>query len=232
MEKIEERIAKLLSLSRNNDNVHEAESAMRMVEKLLAEHNLSLSGITDIIDGGCHMVVNQTQTIHMGLYERNGTQVPEWFTALTWCITTAYPVKIILSNRGQTTWVQFLGVAPDADIAKSMYDYLYRTMFRAWAARSADITDKRSFFYGFATTLFGRLHQMVNERDANLGAIVLVKSEAVDDYAKEKFGELEKLRGVKSKQTKIDYLSYRKGVIAGESAGIPFDTGAKKSVNA
>ena len=226
MDSIEKRIAKLLSLAQNNDNVHEAASAMAMVEKLLAEHNLSLSGVTGKLDNTCGVQVNEKETSHAGV---NGKSVPRWLGNLGWCILVAYPVKIIYVHPGDGLTVRFMGVNPDVEIAKTMYDYLYKTLFRAWAKRTADVTDKAAFFQGFTEALYTRLYKMVNERDKNLGAIVLSKETIVKEYAVEKYGKTKKARMTKNHN--FSETSYTEGVIAGKAAAIPYNTHEKRPLH-
>ena len=93
--KLIERIKKLLAMASNNPNMHEAEIAMQRANKLLREHDLTMSSIADV----------DNEVVSMGIIG----EIKPWTKIVYGSVARLYDVKFFISHRNGTKMGVFIG---------------------------------------------------------------------------------------------------------------------------
>lgn len=176
------KIRKLLRMADQSRGASagEVDNALRLVDKLMRENNLSMSEVgaqaeTEKID----VEVGEARTIKAG---RN------WHRILAVAIADLCECVCLRDKRSGERWMafKFVGTKHDVQLAREIFDtFLFEIELAA--RRYPGGPDRRSYCEGFAITIAKRVADIENERLAETGALVFVgkKKQAVDQHLKE-----------------------------------------------
>src|SRR5215475_1934094 len=135
LNKIADKIRKLLALANNNSNAEEAASAAAMAAALLAEHNLTVGQIETAVDDARtsdeFVTRNWSRAMCHALAELNFCM--SWYS----------------SERGGYDTVTILGTQANVTTTRVMLDYLVQTAIRLAEERCATERDRQHFRKGF-----------------------------------------------------------------------------------
>ena len=214
-EKIIDKIKKLLALS-TSSNEHEAALAMKNANRLLMEHNLSMSDVTEVDLG--NIVENEVLSPQM---------ITPWKLTLLNTVMRLNNCQIILNShgvygKGGKRSVVAIGKEHNIMVSVAMYEYLLTTLKRM--AKQAGLSNSRMFEDGFTHAVCEKINDIITERnkkqnefDTQCTALVVVESAAVQKFIKEKHSNLE----TKNMRTSItDRQNYAKGHMAGQSVSL------------
>jgi hypothetical protein len=115
--RIIDRIRKLLSLAKS-DNEHEAANAAAKAQELLSQYNLSMSDIPTDDDGKVRADTARSRTRQ---------RLEKWAKALACLTAKAFDCAYYHSLDGNTC---FVGVGADQEVCAWTYGYLYKTLLR------------------------------------------------------------------------------------------------------
>jgi len=194
-EKAIDKIRKLLALAQS-DNPGEAENALLLARKLMAEHKLTERDVSDAKKPG--KLAQRFYTSHTFSPLRNG-----WMINLAHviaenhcCCVSAY------NNRGSTVHnIVFTGLGDDPDIAMTLFDYAIQHIFHASTNYRNEslfwITDRKyknqqvrsfemSYALGFAQGLEAKYREQFKDEQGQSSetALVMVKPKEVEDFQK------------------------------------------------
>lgn len=225
-QKILRRVKRLLSLSDNNPNEEEAQSAFLMAQKLMVKNDISLSQI-DIDSNETRDIKEGQVTVHKKLYW--------WERLLAAVMSENFRVKYFLnwkrkagSNRKNAIF--FMGFESDVQLAKEMYLLAYEAIVHfskeytetyyeennLMRTRGNTIMIKDSYMKGFIDGLENKFEEQVQEmRSEGNALMVLVPKEVEDKYEESitgksifsipSIGEVEAYRSGYDDGNKIDY---------------------------
>jgi len=198
MDKIIDRIRKLLALAdlTKNPNEEEAASAARMAADLLQRHNLDMADLAT--------PANPAIGPHASIYEPAYTQ-NRWKAVLCNGVAPTYFCRYYTTPEGLNgATLTFVGKQHNADVALSIATYLISTIARManTAAAAAHAADKktnpakfrRSYAEGAAARMYHRLEQIRREAEAatpatpttpGLPALYTQELALVDDFIKD-----------------------------------------------
>jgi len=228
MDKIIDRIRKLLELAKHNDNVAEAASAASAAQRLMSEHQIEQA----MLEGAAEEPIE-----HDVLHDDGGRQMAWWRWVLASALCRANGCKGYSRGGG---CLGIIGRPADAQTVRYLYAYLSGEIERLCdeAARERGApgrTWRNSFRLGAATEIANRLTAMrAQVRAEHVSHLVATRSQstalaridahalAVQTYAKEKL----KLRtGSASGNSRLDGGAYG----AGKRAGAGIDLGRGRS---
>lgn len=120
-ERIIEKVRKLLALSRSS-NEHEAALAAAHAQRLLAEHNLSMSEVEVREEGAgeAELIVART--------------VPAWLSSLFAVVAGAFDCMPIMTTTAGEGRLRFIGVGGDPAVAACTLQFLIRELRRLASA--------------------------------------------------------------------------------------------------
>jgi hypothetical protein len=147
--KIADRVRKLLALANNNPNEEEAASAAALAAALLAEHNLTMAQVECGADEA--RVNNEFETRNWCREMRHA------LADLNFCYCVYTTVR-----RGHD-WVTIIGTQANVETTKVMLDYLVQTANRL-ATEQCHARDRRRFCIGFSDRVAARLDAMRKQR--------------------------------------------------------------------
>ena len=114
MNNIENKIRKLLELSNNNPNEHEAISAALKAQKLMAEYDLTIEQVKD---------KKELREIIEAIYRHTGKhEMKKWKYGLATTVGNNFRCKVFMYGCEE---VVFYGYKEDAKIALQVFSYLY-----------------------------------------------------------------------------------------------------------
>lgn len=185
-----QKITKLLNLSDEdkNKNPHERETAKRMAAKLMAEHAISFTEISNNGNGQ-----KKITTLTEARLNTLGKKYRRWEGLLGMYIAQTWDSEIVLisSYRGEKI-ISFLGHKSDLEFITDFFTYLRRTvgvMERVYKGRS-----KADYTHGLVITIGRRLKELYQIRQevtpSECRDLIVVKKDAVAKFVKEKFPKL------------------------------------------
>ena len=205
MEKVIEKIQKLLALS-TSSNEHEAALAAAHAQRLLALHNLRMSDIDTASPP------DQADSI----------EVPAAFTLPKWAGWLANSVAISCSCRvihvkGARPHLVFIGVGQDVEVSSYTYQVLEMTIRRlakSYLQGRDDLDNptvrervRRSYYLGAARAVTQTLARQAKETPATTGALVVVKDQLIE----RKMSEMGPIRKTQSRQSSVEHDAYHAG---------------------
>jgi hypothetical protein len=241
LEKILEKVRKLLALAGNNPNQHEATSAAEMAKRILNEYNLSLTDVElkEIVE---KVVVLET------------LKLENWKGLLGMLVAKTFDCHAYVSRRKDIGVIRivFVGNKTDAEVAYYVYDYLYRVInilidkkVKNDGSMIHGNKIRKDYSYGIISVLGDRLKEFygkekeqndvkVNKYGKTGKEILVIKEDAIAKYIREHVGKL-KNRNV-GKQT-VDENLYVSGQKDGNKIslthGIKYDgSGVSGYINA
>lgn len=211
MEKVVDKIRKVLALSSNNPNEEEAARALQKANKLLLEHNL---GMTDI-----ETEVNLNDVVEEVVEEAG--RVMNWKKILLSNLAKLNNCTALsdhaISFRG--TAYKLIGKKCNIEITLSMYDYLLKTLERKMKGNPF-IGNKNSYRLGFATAIGIKIKEIIANRNTTLSssctALVVQEKAVVNDYMKNNYPNMQSA----IINNKVDSRSYLFGKNDGESTSL------------
>lgn len=201
--KIIERIRKLLAMAGDKSSEREAAIAASRAAKLMAEYNVAMADViaNDLRNDG--NVVNETMTDMT--YAR---AYPVWINSLSIIVARLFDCEVRLTNKywakDDVNHVQLsiFGYKSDVEVAKYVFIFLLTTAQRmaqnAWDKKSdryksqvsGHVSWKRQYCLGIVDGIEGRLHELYKKPEvvASSGtSLVVMKKEIIE----KKFGVFE-----------------------------------------
>jgi hypothetical protein len=112
-----EKVRKLLALS-TSSNQHEAALAAAHAQRLLAEHNLTMSELEGREEGAGEVVLEVAKT------------VPKWLSALFATVANGFDCFPIVTSTESCSRLRFIGVGEDPAVACCTLQYLMQELRR------------------------------------------------------------------------------------------------------
>lgn len=179
-QKIIERIKKLLALSANNPNPHEAEIALKRAQKLLTEHDLSMSSITEV------------ENEEVG--ESYGKNVQKWTKIIYQAITELYQCEYIIDMNPPARHI-VIGSISNRTTALLIIDYVLKAIHKEGKGKPA--TFKNGAALGVYQTCQDILDQEKKNKDVIIPGTGLVaadirrvRSSANEQYIQDKYADV------------------------------------------
>jgi len=185
-----ERIQKLMSLGANNDQVHEADAAMRKAAQLAEEHGLALSDI-DMKTG---KVLSMGQGFVQLVHARHNC----WTNSLAVVIGECFDCKpIIQGNFNRNGHMIFIGTPTDIDLAMWYYKLIRLKTIRGASEKFELVKDQKMYGLGVLSIMRTRLKDIFKKeqekiRTPTTTALVVVKIEEVKEEVARLFPKLGK----------------------------------------
>ena len=110
-----DRIRKCLALAKGTTNEHEAESAMKMAQRLALSEGLDLEKL-DLED-------TKDDKVYEERLEQETVTLPSWKAQLAVTISSNFRTKVIKSYEGEKSFVVIIGKKEDIEITKEMICY-------------------------------------------------------------------------------------------------------------
>lgn len=224
----------------------EAESAARMLRKLLMRHQLSMFDVaSSTLEEEC------TSENFDSEYEK----MPAWQVTLALRIAEGFSCKVLFGQYLDITskWAKqfgmryrvrliFVGVESDAQVACYFYPYLMDYLLKACEDKIAEhriagsykTTYRDSFIKAAADTIKTRLLADIQEaiqiegEHSKTGALVVVKHDLVASYYKQEYPDTQKFGYNSGKRSK---LGVQDGKIAGQQANLSRPLGNSQSIS-
>lgn len=207
-ERILDKIKKLLALAKSTSNEHEAANAMRKVQALMREHQLTDTDVAlhEVSEKACKCI-NQ------------GEKQPNWSTVLSHTISKAFGISHIYSwdSRPVRRTVIFFGMADRVEIGTYCYEVLAPQLLKARKAylatlnkrlKTASKTNRADLFAeGWISTVYHKIERLVpTEQEQGL----------VKLYQDKRFTNRTGLKTRETKENKRDMGSYYEGAAQGK----------------
>lgn len=171
-EKMIEKIKKLISLSENNSNEAEAQSALLKAQELLLQYKIEMKEIKD------------TKKVKIIEAVTNCSVNTAWARALGGIISENFRCMCFLrriSSRDRK--LVFMGEEDDAVVAQSMYDYAFTWVNKNSSKYATNMRNKhgivkgikQDYIIGFLNGLNSKFHDQVKEHKSFELAIVVPK---------------------------------------------------------
>jgi hypothetical protein len=217
-DKIIDLIRKLLNLSRS-PNEHEASLALKKAQKLLFEHNLSISQV----NAATNLSQQTESVIEESVHIASRHQFKEWKISLGFGIAQYFFCKGLVSRTGH--YFYFIGKKSDTEVITEAYKWIIEQAERLAdealvAYKKTDDYNKRpihgrqfknSYFRGLVTGICNILrdqwNKLENESEQSR-ALVVVRGKEVTDFIAQKYP---KLRNHQGSNSDLDYHAYSKG---------------------
>ena len=171
MSDVRDRIKKLLAMA-NDDrgNEHENETAMRMADKLMRQHNIDVADLEEST-GKTTTYIWATTVIPLGEFAKRMTWRPMWTGFLGMSVGKFTDCKVQWSeNEDYGHCIKFMGDETDIEYA----GWLFKKMRDFGYAESKAVEGKHrdTFLKAYALKLGERMRKLRIERDAALKAAV------------------------------------------------------------
>lgn len=178
--KLIDRIKKLLALSANNPNPHEAQVALKRAQKLLAENDMSMTSLTDVEDES--------------IGESHGKNVQRWTRTVYSAITNLYQCEYIIDPNPPARHI-VIGTLANRTTAILIINYVLKSIRIESKGKSA------SFRNGAALGVYQSCKKILEEEKKNKDIIIpgtglvaadirLVRSSANDRYINDEHGDV------------------------------------------
>lgn len=168
-----ERIKKCLALGNVNKNnsTAEAETALAMAQKLMAEHNIAMTEV---------QFNSETQTLKGNVEEFSfGLVNSKWRQTLPHVVNILCNTKHYWHDRKT---LMYVGLKDDIEMAVLIYKELITAILRI--RRGAMFESRSSFCYGMVMNLYHRAQAMhkAETRPTNTNALMVVKDVAIKNF--------------------------------------------------
>ena len=213
------RVQKLLSLSRNNNNVNEASAAASAAQKLIDQYNLDMAQIA-VDNGGDRISDEEITRDHEPLY--NGRNSISWKSSLADAVSRSNNCRVFLS--GGT--INIVGKQTPVALTRFLYSYVQSEIERLSAAAmqinsGAGKSYSNNFKLGAVTAVRDNLKQSqatVQAKYSGSQAMVIINNESreVDSWLN---GNM-RLRTKANVQTKNNNNARSDGYSAGSTINL------------
>ena len=213
-DKILDKVKKLLALA-ESDNENEAAAAAGAAQRLLLEHNLTISDVSK--------VTQEDATIEEKAVDVQG-RLSAWRLSLCEGVATALGCRVLISKGYGKTSLLIVGAPNDVCVAQVTYEYLIGVVDKLTRqnARGWGRTYANSYRQGIVARLQERLRaqtkqnkEELKEKATEVGtALVLRKEQNLSDY-------MNKFKGTyRSGNSSLDYGAYSSGYQDGEGVSL------------
>lgn len=189
-ERVIEKVRKLLALS-SSSNEHEAALAAAHAQRLLAEHNLSMSELEVREEGAGEVVVQVART------------VPKWLSSLFATVANGFDCFPIVTTTAACSRLRFIGVGEDPAVASCTLQFLMKELRRLATVyvRSTEAghgrlsaTDRQrvrnSYLLGGVQGVRQALATQKAQTPTTSTALVPVKDALIRQYREEQVGQV------------------------------------------
>lgn len=192
--KIMKRIQKLLSLGANNDQVHEANNAMKKAAQLAEEHGLALSDV--------NQETGEVSSVKKGSVSMVHSRHSCWVNSLAVVVGECFDCKPIMSKgsgHGEYGTMIFVGTPTDLEMTIWYYKLIRLKTIRGASTKYNLVADQKMYGRGVLAIMQVRLKEMfVKEqekiRTPTTTALILVKNEAVEEEVARLYPKLRKYK--------------------------------------
>lgn len=173
-EKIIDKIKKVLELSRNNPSEAEAQAAALKAQKLMAQYHITIEQVDDVQD--IENIVEETVKVGGG---------KKWKYRLASIVANNFRCRTFYYG---SNWVVFYGYKTDAEIAASVFKYLFKVGNRAadtyYHQLRWDALDRGEYFDGRGIAnsfLTGYMRGIKDALDKQCTALMIVVPPEVEE---------------------------------------------------
>ena len=203
MNKIADKIQKLLALSGNNPSEDEAQAALLMAQRLMAKYNINQEDL-----GGEEKISYSLELVKVKTNPRS--------KRLCMIIANSFAVKAILcSNR-----IHYFGRKMNVDAAKSALEYSHRVMERGMTKACRDKglsgTEQAGASLIYNAYADGFMSGLQEAMAAQTKALAIVVPEDVNKAFNEKFPDLRAGRAIHMRYSRDNIDSYAQGFSDGK----------------
>lgn len=195
MDKIIDKIRKLLALAANNPSEGERDAAMRKAHQLLVDHNLQMQDVQVT-----------SETINVYVHNMNSRATP-WARTITDAIAKLYFCKFVYSVNNKKLRANFVGMRVDAEIARMVAENILDSVRRESVIYGATTGGSPgSFRNGAAATVYHRAMQMMRDAapDKAPGTALVVQSLYKQRAAEAEAFAANYWRGLKKPKSKLN----------------------------
>jgi Protein of unknown function (DUF2786) len=178
MSDIRDRISKLLAMANDTrGNEHENETAMRMAEKLMRQHNIDVADL-EASSGKPATYTWRTITVAIGEKAARATWRPMWISFVSYGVGKFADCQTVWGQDSEFGHViQFKGDETDLEYAawlfKKLRDFGYAE------SKAVPYKQRDAFLKAYALRLQDRMNQLRTERDAAMKAAVTASGTAL-----------------------------------------------------
>ncbi len=161
MDRIIEKISKLLAMANDSSSPNEAMIAARRARVLMDKHQLEVSDIE---------AAKGSQFLELK-YELNGSRTPKWMVALASASSSLNDCRVLRQREIYETNMSFMfqGFKADVIVAKLTFEYFVEACERQLKQQELKGASKRNFFrLGFAQQVSYRCALIVKERQQTM----------------------------------------------------------------
>jgi hypothetical protein len=183
------KILKLLELGKEDRNESEAqrEAANRKAAELMARYSIDFADLREKKPAGMFHQVDL----------KMDTQPVMWEGSLAVIVSQCFDVRIV--QRDWPWTLMFLGTKTDIEISVFFFKYLRRSIGIQAERKFMRMEDQEVFAYGAIDVINRRLQELYIKRNevfnTNEKALMVIKTDALDEFVKEKFPKLHKSQG-------------------------------------
>lgn len=214
--KILKRIQKLLCLGANNDQVHEANNAMKKAAQLAEEYGLALSDV--------NQETGEVGNITKGEVNLAASKHSCWANGLASVVSSCFNCKPVITRRrnGQNI-MTFIGTPTDLEMTMWYYKMIRLKTVRGASAKYRLVEDQKMYGRGVLVSMSKRLKEMFTEeqekiRTPETTALVLVKTDAVEKAMGEMYPRLKASKSTYKMGTNI--TAYKEGMDDGANMAL------------
>lgn len=205
--RIIEKVRKLLALSRSS-NEHEAALAAAHAQRLLAEHNLTMSELEVREEGAGEAELAVART------------VPKWLSSLFAVIAGAFDCMPVVTTTAEGGRLRFIGVGDDPAVAACTLQFLLKELRRlatAYLKLRSDIEHctpalrrrlRDSYLLGGVQGVRQALAAQKAATPTTVGALVPVKEALIRQYREHHLGAV---RTQRSRRSTVIAEAFRQG---------------------
>jgi hypothetical protein len=222
---IKAKISALLSKNADNGATEsEAIAAMRIAQRLMVEHGVTMEDILQNNDAAKDFIREVMRTGRKNLHEVDLYCVS---TIAEFCDVKVWQNKEYSGNIKVGVSVQFFGYVSDVELAKYLREMIFRAMEWEWSLYSNKINDsghkrsiRKSFMVGMGGRLCQRLRELKMENSTTGRDLIILKDQLVTQaWAEQVNIKLQKNYAPKT-VTVSNGAAYRAGINAGDRVNI------------
>lgn len=203
MNKIVDKIQKLLALAGNNPSEEEAQAAALMAQQLIAKYNVDLNNLSG---------EEQIQYKLMKATHSNNEGYRSWLAVV---IADNFRCKPILLGP----IIHFFGREGDVDACVEVFNYLYKVSHNKGLKLEREARKAGKNTHGVANTYWkGFIAGLKESLDKQCKALMIVTPQDVKDKFQERFSHAKKSNRFGSRDTGFDRTAYEAGYSDGKSA--------------
>ena len=215
MDRIIEKISKLLAMANDSSSPNEAMIAARRARALMDKHQLEVSDIE---------AAKGSQFLELQ-YELNGSRSPKWMVALASASSSLNDCRVLRQRGIYDTNMSFVfqGFKADTIVAKLTFEYFVEACERQLKQLKLKGASKRNFFrLGFAQQVNYRCALIVNERQQTMvsstgTALIPLKMSQIIEY----FDETGTYKPAPTRNASSEEIAaYMRGVEQGKQLGL------------